>query len=85
MFTIDKIIPVYIVLNQTSENIKLEQDIPDDHYFDETIKNNMTFNLEINAADKKILLIYKGGLISDIFSLAISSKQCTKSPASILG
>ena len=71
MFTIHKIIPVHIVLNQ------LEQDIPDDDCFDETIKN-MTFNLEINAADKQILLIYKGGLISESFSLAISSKQCAK-------
>ena len=63
MFTIDKIKPVYIVLNQTSENVKLEQDIPDDDYFDETIENIMAFNLEINAADKEILLVYKGGLI----------------------
>ena len=85
MFTIDKIKPVYIVLNQTSENVKLEQDIPDDDYFDETIENNMAFNLEINAADKEIVLVYKGGLISENFSLAISSKQCAKLPASILG
>ena len=84
MFTIDKIKPIYIVLNQTSENVKLEQDIPDDDYFDETIENNMAFNLEINAADKEILLVYKGGLISESFSLAISSKQCAKLPASIL-
>ena len=76
MFRIDKIIPVYIVLNQ------LEQDVPDD-YYNETIKNNMLFNLEINAADKEILLVYKGGLISESFSLAISSKQCAKLPASI--
>ena len=84
MFTIDKIKPVYIVLNQTSENVKLEQDIPDDDYFDETIENIMAFNLEINAADKEILLVYKGGLISESFSLAISSKQCAKLPTSIL-
>ena len=79
MFTIHKIIPVHIVLNQ------LEQDIPDDDCFDETIENNMAFNLEINAADKQIVLVYKGGLISESFSLAISSKQCAKLPASILG
>ena len=85
MFTIDKIKPVYIVLNQTSENVKLEQDIPDDDYFDETIENNMAFDLEINAADKQIVLVYKGGLISESFSIAISSKQCAKLPASILG
>ena len=45
----------------------------------------MAFNLEINAADKQIVLVYKGGLISESFSLAISSKQCAKLPASSLG
>ena len=81
MFTIDKIKPVYIVLNQTSENVKLEQDIPDDDYFDETIENNMAFNLEINAADKEIVLVYKGGLISESFFLPaqFSKKKGAKS------
>ena len=45
----------------------------------------MAFDLEINAADKQIVLVYKGGLISESFSLEISSKQCAKLPASILG